>query len=874
MLLQNLIQYGKAVLLAGWASFLLRCACQTYDQDYTFPADLAVQYRGGKAQIEIGGPYAGIEMHASMPLLNRISFFDPRANSIDRSENYWRREMWKIQHLAVRINDGAARWLNGEVYDITQTPHAVRFTTEFDGIVFKVVYRFFDKAPAFLAEFSALNRRSENMQLQLLTSLASTLRTSHSYRTIQPTSCRFLEEHSTVSHLFAEPEVGNACLFIMNMAEQPFLWEPVFTDTADYGLKLLQLSENAGQLPGRDVPANTMFEPGFTFLYRQTLPAQSMMTVRQIIGSTAADKLDSTLIHLKYNWQEAANAYERRLFNQRMQYAPLRVGEPWMDHSLEWARTLIDVNRHYLDGQLLPMPCPAQYNFFFSHDALVTALAGVYYDPERVRDDLAFIISKVDPAGRIPHACYWKDDRYVTEYAGEDNWNNMWMIIVSASYLRHTGDHCFAERLYPFLSVCLKHILSQRGPDDLIWSARPDWWDIGHNYGPRAYMTILAIRAIRDYVYLSAVLGVNLEQLPELQNLSRRMQQQLQDKLWDHDYNYLMNHFADGSSDPHWYIGSLLAAHFGLLDSVGQAQLIVTAQNKLLDKNIGIYNAFPMDFHQWKDFLRFSGDEAGAPATYFNGGIWPQGNAWYALALMRSSAYGQAFDFMRRIMTVQGIMNGPNGQPAMYEVRMPIPDDPRRYGRVDKPQFLWAAGWYLYCLYHLLGFDEDQWNVSIDPARIDFFYGSKITADVWGTKVIIESNHGAGSSALWKGQNNIWLSTIIPHQAAVHDGPLRLYRTEVNSMPIVERCASIIRDLSYDKDERQLILDVQAFPGHQDSLVIRSEGVPIGIWINEKEIPLDCVPIRKSKGKVHLIRFSHTAANQRVKLMFSASENE
>ena len=874
MLLQNLIQYWNTILRAGLWSLLLLCACQKEEPDFTFPADLAVHYRGGKAQIEIGGPYAGIEMHESAPLLNRISFFDPRANSIDRSEDYWRREIWKIQRLAVRINDGAPRWLGREVYDITQTPHAVRFTTEVDGLEFSVVYRFFDKAPAFLAEYSVRNWRSEKVQLQILTGLASTLRTSHSYRTIQPTSYRFLEEHFTALHIFGDPQVGNACLFVMNAAVQPFHMEPVFSDTADYGLKLLQLSDNTDKLSKTDVTASEAFEPGFTFLYKQTLPAQKTMTVRQIIGSTTADKLDSTLIYLKDHWQEAANAYERRLFEQREHYNHLHVGEPWMDHSIEWARAVIDVNRHYLDGHLLPMPCPAQYNFFFSHDALVTALAGVYYDPGRVKDDLAFIISKADSAGRIPHAYYWKDDRYVTEYAGEDNWNNMWMIVVSASYLRHTGDNLFVEQLYPSLSVCLKHILSQLGPDDLIWSARPDWWDIGHNYGPRAYMTILAIRAIRDYVYLSAALGINLEQLPELQKLSRRMQQQLQDKLWDHDFNYLMNDFTDGSRDPHWYIGSLLAAHFGLLDSSRQAQLIATAQNKLLDENLGIYNAFPMDFHQWKEFLRFSGDEAGAPATYFNGGIWPQGNAWYTLALIRSAAYGQALDFMRRLMTVQGVLNGPNGQPAMYEVRMPFPDDPLRYGRVDKPQFLWAAGWYLYCLYHLLGFDENQWNVSIDPARVDFFNGCKVTGHAWGTKVRIESDRGAGKVALWKGQKTIWPSTIIIHQAAENDGPLRLHRMDAASMPVLESCASIIQDLSYDMDKRQLILEVQAFPGHRDSLGIRTESVPIGIRLDEKEIPLDYVTTRKGEGIMRLIRFRHTAAKHRVKVMFSPSSNE
>jgi len=50
-------------------------------------------------------------------------------------------------------------------------------------------------------------------------------------------------------------------------------------------------------------------------------------------------------------------------------------------------------------------------------------------------------------------------------------------------------------------------------------------------------------------------------------------------------------------------------------------------------------------------------------------------------------------------MTIDGIKESPNGQPAMYEYRNSNFNNPAEYGKVDKHQFMWAAGWYLYCIY-------------------------------------------------------------------------------------------------------------------------------------------------------------------------------
>ena len=67
-------------------------------------------------------------------------------------------------------------------------------------------------------------------------------------------------------------------------------------------------------------------------------------------------------------------------------------GDPVIDRSVSWAKAILEVNTHYIDGDFVPMPCPAEYNFYFTHDVLLTDLAAVNFDTARVKRDLSFII--------------------------------------------------------------------------------------------------------------------------------------------------------------------------------------------------------------------------------------------------------------------------------------------------------------------------------------------------------------------------------------------------------------------------------------------------------------------------------------------------
>ncbi len=86
------------------------------------------------------------------------------------------------------------------------------------------------------------------------------------------------------------------------------------------------------------------------------------------------------------------------------------------------------------------MPAPAEYNFFFTHDALLTDLGAVHFDTARVRRDLDYLRLRTGPDSVLAHAYYWRDDGYKTERAAPDNWNHLWLLVLGGSYLRHTDD--------------------------------------------------------------------------------------------------------------------------------------------------------------------------------------------------------------------------------------------------------------------------------------------------------------------------------------------------------------------------------------------------------------------------------------------------
>ncbi|HEX2960507.1 MAG TPA: hypothetical protein VHO43_01880 [Ignavibacteriales bacterium] len=786
--------------------------------------DMAVSYKGD-AQIEVGSQFVGIESHHSSPSLERISFYYPVANSIDLSTDYWRRDTSYIMSLGLKIGSGKREEVGLGPYSFRQNPYSITYRKDDNDKSIEVSYQFAATKPAMIVTYTITNRTASPQAFEFDTHLETSVRTSHTFKLKDSAWTAFDKEGSAIYTNFDDPETRKAQVFTANAGEVPVsyytkgstrafeseLWFTAGVDTKD---KLIPKSN-----PGR---------PASKYLYRKTLRPNEKMTIIQIIGSCPQSEGKSTVSYMLLNYKKEISLFEKSVLDYVSKIGSFRTGDSYFDHGYDWAKAILAVNRHYINGSVRPMPCPAEYNFYFSHDVFLTDLACVNFDLERVKKDLEYTISLANKDLIIPHAYYWKDSAYVTEFATPDNWNHFWFIVLSASYLRHSSDTVLLRKLYPYLTKSLSETMQNR-KEDIMWAYRPDWWDIGHNYGPRAFMTIMAVKSMRDYLYISSRLGEDAGKFPGLESESERMKEKLNSRLWDDSLKYLINYFEDGSEDKHYYIGSLPAADFNLISDTRKKEMVKTAEEKLLDKKLGIYTVYPMDFNKLIEYLKFAGNEAGDPFLYINGGIWSQGNAFYALALKSAGRRQDALDFVRRIMTVDGIMAGPNGQPAMYEYRNGNFNDASVYGKVDKPQFMWAAGWYIYSLYNLLGINENEWNISFNP-----YTGNQksvafsLNALGRSFNVTIGGKGDNVKSISYNGRE--YPSLVIPEDIK----PGRISVTLGNpATPYLEATDARVLSCSYNKNI--LTAQISAFSGHKNETIVISPLKPKRVLLNGKE---------------------------------------
>jgi hypothetical protein len=546
-----------------------------------------------------------------------------------------------------------------------------------------------------------------------------------------------------------------------------------------------------------------------TFDYDAMLAPGESLDVVLLVGSAARADAD-VLDRARRLWADDVAAYEHGIRADAAR-RPIDVPDAALVQTARLARTLLRANRHHLDGEIVPMPEPAQYNFFFTHDLLLTDLGAVRFDTDRVRADLRYVASLARADSTLPHARYWKDSTYVTEPANPDNWNHLWVNILAASYLKHSADTTTVAALYPVLAKSLQLMLrNQRG--GLMYANRPDWWDIGDVYGARAYLTALTVRALESFASTAQRLGRDPDLAADYLGRADTLRAALVETLWDDDAGYLLNELENGVVDRHYYSGSLLAAAFGALDEARTATLLDTATRELLDPAVGIRNAMPADFHTLIDTYRFNGMEAGAPFLYMNGGIWTQGSAWYALALLEAGRPDAAREALARYFSIAGIVESPNGHPAFYEYRNGDPASPR-HGEIDKPTFLWAGGWYLNVLYALAGARGDAWNLWLSPDLPAGFDTVRYDLMVEGRSVHVVS-HGEGpafAAITVDGQ---------PAHSAVLTGPaerIELARG-VAQAPYLASATARVTAVRYEADARTLVVDVAGVVGQRFTL--------------------------------------------------------
>lgn len=822
-------------------------------EDETNSLKIKSSYEVG--QIEVGGPYVGIEIHKSFPMINRISFYYPVANSIDISEDYWKRENYRIMSMGLKIGNEPKFILEEEAWKVLQTPYDVEFHKNIFNSEIKIKYEFLKTKPAVAADFIITNNSDSSKTYEVYLRFETILRTSHTYDLFDSGISRISDDKKLLTVEYDFLQTGNSKIFFYNAGEQPEytllnIDMENFANPDEYWLKSNQPYESSTK------NSNSYA----IFIYLKELQPGESMNITQLIGSTKIDESKEVIDYSSKNYKKEIDDYKNYILTNSVNKEVIKTGDPKFDFTTDWALAVLKTNAHYIDSIIAPMPAQAQYNFYFTHDVLVTDLAAVNFDLERVKNDLEFIMSLANEEYVIPHAYYWKDTEYKTEFADHDNWNNFWLNIVTASYLRSSDDKSFVEKLYPYLTKSIETALLTIGEDSLMWSFRPDWWDIGKLYGPKVYMTALAARTIEDYIFISTKLGLNIDELGKYEKLATRLKENMVQKLWSDEYKFLMNYYEPGKLDPHYYIGSLVPAYMGMLDHQKTSELLKTAKNNMVDEKVGIYNAFPMDFQTLGDYLKFSGNEAGDVYYYFNGGIWPQGNAWYTLALIRNGQKDEALKFIKNVMTLDGLMNGPNGQPAMYEVRNGNKNDPSEYGKVDKPQFLWAGAWYLNCLYNLLFINNDSWNITFDPYLPEGNKTVSGTLNIAGNKANIEVS-GSGEKV-----GSVYYDSVFYPSLVCPSELKKIDKVQINlgeaKFPIVSASNSVLNSAEIADDK--LVIKLSAFTGHKNKTEIISPWKPESIQLNSVT-SADLMTVESDNGSFKIqIEFKHNSTSEEV----------
>ena len=683
--------------------------------------NLDIHFNGGYGQIEIGGKYVGAEFHHSSPLPSRLSFYYPVANSIVTTADYWHRD--ESFPFTVRLKSESKTDTIGQIpYPYQYTPFNVQFENIENNYRVSFSYDVCDNLPVLVLKIKIQNMSDQRAKIAVETLLETSLRTSHSFTLRNQASLHYENNSNIATAAFDEIDTDSALVFIANAGDVP-----------------VHHINNSGE---------HVSDPKLQFSYQKSLGASEQIVIIQLIGMCRQKESHQIIDKALQYWRQGVTKNKERILNYTFNQTHFSIADQQLMQTAHWSKALLASNQHYINGHFMPMPCPAEYNFFFTHDLLLTSLGAMNFDLDYIRNGFEFLHYLTKDDSILAHAYYWKDFRFFTEYCNTDNWNNMWIIIAASAYLKHSADHETVEKIFPILKKSLQMMLESKGTDDLMYSKRPDWWDIGDVTGAKVYNSALMYKTLQDFAYIVLQLNRRDEPIADYLKLAARMKKQFVATFWDEKSEFLMNMIDQKTVDYHYYSGSLVSTFYGLLDDDKKSRLLKTAQDTLLDANIGIRNAMPPDFHELISVYKFNGMEAGAPYYYFNGAVWTQGNAWYALGLISDNQMEKAKNVIKKYLTINGIQNSPNGQPSFYECRTTDTESPR-YGEVDKPTFLWAGGWYLYALYHLAGLRENSFNIYFDPNLPSGFENAEYDLTLFGELCQIK----------WQGQGN-YLSKI------------------------------------------------------------------------------------------------------------------
>ena len=453
---------------------LLLCSVSQLAAQIGATDPLEYSFSGGYGQVEVGGRFAGAEFHDSRPLPSRISLYYPVANSIDLSADCWKRGDSRSMAVGMCVDGGPVQWIGREPWPYILSPHRVTFSRSVDGLAYSMRYEFGLQQAFMVFRLTVRNASSLSRRVAEYVHLKPSLRTCHTYARFDSAWVSYDSTTMASFVRFDEPQTAGACVIVENAGEHPAGWA---IDASRFSVTDSGTSSWRGpsSLPRLDARKESRRPALASFTYSKLLGSGDSLVVVLLIGTCKQDEAEAFAGIWSEKWKEDVSAFNAFILMKAVHGGKLATGDSWVDRSILWSNTLLAAYAHYLDGVVVPMPCPAEYNFFFTHDMLLTDLAAIAFDPERVRRDLTYLSAHARDSV-IPHAYYWKDDGFKTEICPLDDWNHLWFVLTAGTYLRHAKDTTFGKRIEALVTKSMLEALHRLQPDHLMHAQAPDWW--------------------------------------------------------------------------------------------------------------------------------------------------------------------------------------------------------------------------------------------------------------------------------------------------------------------------------------------------------------------------------------------------------------
>ena len=339
--------------------------------------ELYERFDGKYGQIEIGSHYVGAEFHHSRPVPSRISFYYPVANSIDKSTGYWERDQ-SLPLMFLFSHNGKTDTLGQNAMLYKYTPWSATFSDSLQDYCVDIQYDFFENMPVMVLKMKLEKLSPGTDTVNLLVSLNTMLRTSHSYHIKTPEKL-FNGDRATSYAYYDDTETDSILIYVADVSERGRSQNLTNTDIAF-----------------RDK------SPDLKLSHEHKVKSGEQERIVYLIGTCKQSEKDKSILKAKEEWKKSTKRLENRITNYAFNKTVFNVPDAGLKKTVYWSKAMIASLQHYIDGDIVPMPCPAEYNFFFTHDLLVNGLGAMIYDTEYVKNGYEFLLSKQNPIPFCP----------------------------------------------------------------------------------------------------------------------------------------------------------------------------------------------------------------------------------------------------------------------------------------------------------------------------------------------------------------------------------------------------------------------------------------------------------------------------------------